>query len=245
MKTVGVLGGMGPLATVNFMEKVIMATPATCDQEHVPMMVLTIPQIPDRSEAILNGGKSPLPDLVNAAQKLERMGADFIVITCNTAHNWYQAIQQQVTIPVLHIVDATIEWMRSCGISRGTIGVLATAGTLSANIYTDRLIQNGYTPIIPNAQDQRAVVKGIEAIKAGRLEEGQAHLAEVAQRLLDSGCATVILACTEIPIALEQTPDLLAKCVDATEALAHTTVATVRGLLNFNQAKHGCPVPAH
>jgi len=228
VRTVGVLGGMGPLATVDFMGKVIKRTPARCDQEHVPMLVHSVPQIPDRTAAILRGGEDPLPHLVRGAQKLESIGADFIAIPCNTAHNWHKGIQDSVKIPVLHIVDAAVDDIHERGIENGRIGILATEGTIAANVYSDRLKTHGYTPVIPNAAEQKVVSDGIAAVKAGDLEKGRTHLKGIAKHLLDDGAKAIILGCTEIPVALEKEPTILEHSIDATDALARKTVAYSR-----------------
>ena len=108
-RTVGVLGGMGALATVDFLNKLVLATPAACDQEHIPLLVRFCPEVPDRADALLGCGPSPVSALVAAALSIEQDGAQCLVIPCNTAHAWYDDISNSITIPILHIVDAALE----------------------------------------------------------------------------------------------------------------------------------------
>ena len=106
---VGVLGGMGPLATIDFMHKVLGATPASSDQDHVPLIVSSIPQVPDRTAAFRGDGASPLAAMVASGQRLADAGAGLVVIPCNTAHLWYAEIQSALDLPMLHLVDAALE----------------------------------------------------------------------------------------------------------------------------------------
>ncbi|HET6780529.1 MAG TPA: amino acid racemase, partial [bacterium] len=104
-KVIGVLGGLGPWATLDLFEKILTLTPAAKDQDHLRLIIDNNPKIPDRSPAILGTGEDPTPALVETARNLERAGADFIVIPCNTAHFFYDAVRRAVSIPVLHIMD--------------------------------------------------------------------------------------------------------------------------------------------
>lgn len=129
----GVLGGMGPMATVDFMAKVVRHTPATCDQEHVEMIVSSSVNIPDRTAAILGTGPDPFPDMLDALRRLERAGARVIAIPCNTAHHWHARLQDETEVPILHIVDAAVVMLERKDVTQGAIGLLATDG--AAGVY--------------------------------------------------------------------------------------------------------------
>ncbi len=219
--TLGILGGMGPLATVDFMQKVIAATPARRDQDHIPILVYSVPQVPDRTEAILAGSDAPLAWMRTGAETLVEAGAECIAIPCNTAHFWYDALIEGLGIPVLHIVDAAQAALAATGIGGGTVGLLATTGTLTAGVYQKRFEKLGYDCLAPDAATQAdGVAAGIAAIKAGDLEAGRSRLEAAAQTLRDRGCPAIVLGCTEIPIVLGGED-----YVDATEALARAAVA--------------------
>ena len=127
---IGVLGGMGPLATVDFMGKVIVLSPAARDQDHLPLIVHSVPQVPDRSASILKGAESPLPAMRQGLRTLVGAGAECIAIACNSAHYWYDDLAGESTVPLLHIVDAVGAAMARRGIRDGPVGLLATAGTV-------------------------------------------------------------------------------------------------------------------
>ncbi|HXF67998.1 MAG TPA: amino acid racemase, partial [Burkholderiales bacterium] len=134
-RLLGVLGGMGPLATVDFMRKVIEATPARSDQEHLPLIVYSVPQVPDRTAAILQGGASPLPAMLRGIEVLGRAGAQALAIPCNTAHYWYDELVRQGGLPILHIADAACAALERRGVRGAAVGLLATSGTLAAGFY--------------------------------------------------------------------------------------------------------------
>jgi aspartate racemase len=222
---VGVLGGMGPAATVDFMAKLVSLVPAKRDQEHVPVVVYSVPQIPDRSENLLSGGPSPLPGLLEGLKALEQSGAELICIACNTAHAWYPQLQAQARSEVLHIVDATVQEIRQAlgaPTSGLKIGLLATDGTLASNLYPQRAPQD-LSWVIPDQTEQAEVMAGIRAVKAGNLEFGRAKLLAVANALQARGAQAVVGGCTEIPLVLRK-GDLDVPVIDTTLALAKLAV---------------------
>lgn len=222
-RTVGVLGGMGALATVDFLQKLVAATPATCDQEHVPLLVRFCPEIPDRADALLGRGPSPEAALVAAAQDIERGGAQCLAIPCNTAHAWYVAIARAVSIPVLHIADAALLAVSRLG-APDAVGLLATTGTLRSGIY--QLHGGPAVGWISSSDEEqdRWVMPGIRAIKANRLDEAARLLRMAAVALVARGAKSIVMGCTEIPIALAR-QDLGVPLVDSTMALANACVA--------------------
>ncbi|SFG95427.1 aspartate/glutamate racemase family protein [Methylobacterium gossipiicola] len=220
----GILGGMGPMATVDFMRKLVEATPAGRDQDHPGALVLQASDIPDRTRAILDGGPDPLPAMLAGLRRLEAAGATRIAIPCNTAHHWHGALQARTALPILHIVDAVAGKLLDRGYRGGPIGVLATTGTLQAGIYTGRLARHGFTCVAP--VDQAAVMRAIRLVKAGGVAEAGATLRDQARGLIAAGCRQVVLACTEIPLALPASDEAFGVALlDATQALAEACVA--------------------
>lgn len=222
-RTVGVLGGMGALATVDFLQKLVLSTPAGCDQEHIPLLVRFCPEVPDRVDALLGIGPSPESALVAAALALENGGAHCLVMPCNTAHAWHQAIANAVSIPILHIADAAL--MAVCRLGEtDAVGLLATTGALRSAIYQSRGGDRvGWITSSDDEQEQW-VMPGIRAIKANRLDEGTRLLRSAAEALVHRGAKSIILGCTEIPIALARQA-VGVPMVDSTQALADTCIA--------------------
>ena len=221
-RRVGVLGGMGALATVDFLHKLVAATPPCSDQEQVPLLVRFCPEVPDRVAALFGRGPSPAPALVAAAQALERAGAECLAMPCNTAHAWHEDIAVGVSIPVLHIVDTALQAAAELGIS-GAVGLLATAGTLHSGIYPAR---GGAVEWITSTDTEQNewVAPGIKAVKALRPQDGAEPLRRVAQALVLRGARIVVMACTEIPIALDG-QDVGVPLIDPTLTLARACVA--------------------
>lgn len=229
MEVVGVLGGMGPLATLDFMRKVLDATPATRDQDHVPMIVSCVPQIPDRTAAFRGEGGSPLEAIVACGRRLESAGADLIVMPCNTAHLWFDEVQAQLQRPMLHLVDAALREALALAGPQARVGLLATDATIASGLYINRRLADAPQVqwLLPTAAEMlEQVMPGIEAVKAGRLAQGQALLAEAAHALRQRGAAALVLGCTEIPLVLDAEACGL-PVVDATAALARLVVARV------------------
>lgn len=199
----GVLGGMGPLATLDFQRRLFDATPAQRDQQQLPSVVWNVPQIADRQQALAGTGPSPLPQLIHGITRLNQAGASHIAIPCNTAHHWYDALSEASDAPILHIVDATLAALNQAADKPQRVGIIATHGTLAAGWYQQKLIAQGIEVIEPTAQELAEwFVPGCYAVKRGALDEGGALLVRQAQALFDRGAQTLILACTEVPIAL-------------------------------------------
>ncbi|MEE7493599.1 aspartate/glutamate racemase family protein [Methylobacterium oryzae] len=230
----GVLGGMGPMATVDFLAKLVRATPAGRDQDHIPTLVCSAVDIPDRAAAILGTGPDPLPAMRAALARLEAGGATRIAIPCNTAHHWHAALQAGTGLPILHIVDAVAETLAEtpAGFMAGTgtggrIGLLATDGTLRAGLYRERLGRRGLACVGPDPEGQAAVAAAIRLVKAHRVAEARPLLEAQVRALAAAGCDRVVMACTEIPLALSGSA-ASGLLVDATEALARACVAACR-----------------
>jgi aspartate racemase len=223
---IGVLGGMGPAATVDFLAKLIRLTPAERDQDHVPVVVLSEPRVPDRVGPIMEGrGASPLDALRRGIRTLEQAGAACIAIPCHTAHFWYDQMVASAHVPILHIADAVLADLARQGITDGPVGLLATAATLRAGFYQERLGTAGYVCAVPAADVMATcVLPAIALVKQDRAGDAAPLLARAIDHLTMRGVRTVLLACTELPLALAAASDPPA-CLDATEALARASIA--------------------
>jgi aspartate racemase len=229
-RLVGILGGMGPAATVDLMQKVIDATPATRDQEHVPLIVWNVPQIHDRVAAIQDSNApSPAPEMCRGAIALTRAGVEAIAIACNTAHFWageIEAALQETGVPLIHIADTALAQLAH----EGRTMLLATEGTIQSGIYSSRAAKLGLELQIPDSAMQQAINQGIADIKRNNIPVAQKLLAPYLQSAQAAGVTTFLLGCTELPLAIRGTP-FEAKSLDATETLARAIVAFSRGLL--------------
>ncbi|WP_233960834.1 cysteate racemase [Pectobacterium versatile] len=205
---IGVLGGMGPLATVDLLHKIVEETPASRDQDHVPVVVWNVPQIPDRQQALAGTGESPLPALLHAIRQLNRLSVSHIVVPCNTAHHWFGALTEASDAPLLHIADATLHALTQADEAKASprkIGLIATHGTLNAGWYQQRFAaQLGAETLVPNEQEMTTLfVPGCYAVKRGELQHGGRLLDQLAAQLVERGAERLVLACTEVPPALE------------------------------------------
>ncbi|HEY9068100.1 MAG TPA: amino acid racemase [Burkholderiaceae bacterium] len=220
---VGVLGGMGPLATIDFMHKVLAATPAERDQDHVPLIVASIPQVPDRSAAFRGDGESPLAAMIASGRRLRDAGAGLVVMPCNTAHVWFEALQAALGLPMLHLVDAALDdAVRRVG-DQATLGLLCTEATLASGLYRRRAPRVRW--VAPEATEMREwVMPGIAAVKAGAVERGRELLQAAAHALARRGAQALVLGCTEVPLVLGPGSAPL-PVIDATAALARRVVA--------------------
>ena len=231
-KVLGVLGGMGPLASAHFMLRLTLLTPADKDQDHIPAILWSDPRIPDRAASRLGGGPDPLPWLMRGITGLRAAGCGAIAIPCNTAHGWYEPMARDAGMPILHIVDATATDLRRIGIAPGRIGLMGTQLTLSMKLFQDRLAAQGWDIIEPDPQQmERLVTPAIAAVKANRVAEAYHPLVEVANSLAARGAAAVVLGCTEIPLAILAGPaeGLHVPVVDTIDALARASIAWARG----------------
>lgn len=224
---IGVLGGMGPAATQDFFAKVIAATPAADDDEHVPLLIQSDPRIPRRPAAILSGGPSPLPALLAGRDRLIAAGATALAMPCNTAHYWYGDLAADCPVPFLSIVDACCDELTALVQGATPVGLIGTRATLQARLFDAALTARGHALIQPGERQMQSwVLPGIARVKAARPAEGAALLEPAVRALLDEGAGAVILGCTEVPIALEAVhSELLERCIDSTAALARLCVA--------------------
>ncbi|WP_426956816.1 aspartate/glutamate racemase family protein [Muricoccus radiodurans] len=228
-RVLGVLGGMGPLASAEFMRQLTLLTPAERDQDHIPAVLWSDPRVPDRNAARRGTGPDPLPILLRGIRGLEAAGCGAIAIPCNTAHGWIDGMRAATRLPILHIVEAAAEALRRQGIGPGTIGVMGTAATLAMGLYQDGLRDGGWDVIAPDAAEMaRLVTPAIELVKANRVNESHAPLAEAARLLTARGARAVVLGCTEIPLGIAAGPAPPFPVVDTIEALARASIRWAR-----------------
>ncbi len=229
-KVIGILGGMGPEATVDLFLKIVKLTPASRDQDHLRVIVDSNPKIPDRTAYVLGRGEDPFPALLSTALNLKRAGADFLIMPCNTAHYFIERLEREAGIPFISIVEAAIEELREKVLSPAKVGILATDGTIKTGIYHKGLEKLGFTPVIPSEKGQRLVMRSIyEGVKAGRLEEAKSWIRVPVDELISYGVKAIILGCTELPLLFKDNKIGEVYLVDATLALAKKAVKVALG----------------
>lgn len=232
LKTLGVIGGIGPMATVCFMDTVVSRTSAACDQEHIPMIILNDTRIPDRTDYILdNTSPDPLPRMISDARSLESSGADIIVMPCNTAHYFYEEIAKSVDIPVLNIIEVTVNRARAVLPGLKKLGILATRGTIEGGGYKKYCGEVGIEYCVPDEKDQQTVMDIIyKQVKAGKSADIVA-LSGVIANMEHAGCDAVVLGCTELSVVNKQygITSTRTDVIDSMEALAEETIAACGG----------------
>lgn len=224
-KIIGILGGMGPAATADFYQKIIRATPAKADQDHLRVVIYSNPQIPDRTAAIRGDGPDPVPALVESAEALIRAGADFLTIPCVTAHHFFEPLQRAVRIPILHLIGESVTAVMGEHPGLRRLGLLATSGTLQSRLFEAYFEPRGFSILTPDQETQSAwVMEAIYAVKHGDPLEGPRRLIhEAAEHLRTRGAEAVLAGCTEVPLIL-QDGDLSVPVIDPTWILAQAAV---------------------
>ena len=222
--TVGVLGGLGPEATLDFYAKVIALTPAARDQEHLHLIIDSCPQVPNRNEAVAGTGPSPGPALAAMARRLENAGADFLVMACNAAHAFQADIEAAVSVPFVSIIDETVRaTMKRCpGVQ--TVGVLGSSGCLDSRLYQTAFARHGLEVVVPQGAERESFMRLLYRVKAG--DKGaavRAALQNLAESLIAGGAEAVVAGCTEVPLVLAQDA-LGVVMVDSSAVLAERTV---------------------
>lgn len=203
--------------------RIIALTPAKRDQDHLHVLIDSNPKIPDRTAAILKGGESPVQALTAATKNLERAGADFIAIPCNTAHYWLRELSEAVSIPIIDMIDETVARVGSHNPSLHTIGLLATTGTLSTDLYQQIFAKNGVRLLVPSDEKEVVVMDAIHKIKAGNHGVREAVI-EGAQGLIARGAQGIIPGCTELSLVVSQ-DSLSVPVFDPLSILAKCAVA--------------------
>ena len=223
-KSIGILGGMGPMATADLFQKITALTVAETDNGHIRVYIDSNTTIPDRTAAILEGGLDPLPAMMEALQNLELCGADVLIMPCNTAHYFLPQLMEQTERPFISMIG---EAVRACQrrFSGKTAAILATKGTLSARLYQESLAAQGVAFLVPDEVEQEALMYVIyQGVKAGASPETyRKEFLSVTEGLASRGAGCFLLACTELPLAVRALGlDML--CVDPTEELAKAAI---------------------
>jgi len=198
-QTLGIIGGVGPLATMFIGEMIVRRTKATKDQEHLHTIIDNDTNIPDRTAFILDSTKeNPVPVIVADAKKLASVGADMIAIPCNTAHTFYDEIEKGSPVPVLHMIRETAKRASDLGAER--VGILATTGTLTSHMYQDALEEFGITPVVPDDVMKEKVMSIIyDYVKAGK-DVSKEDWQPIEEAMLALDCDRIVLGCTELSI---------------------------------------------
>ncbi|HIQ73206.1 MAG TPA: amino acid racemase [Candidatus Blautia intestinigallinarum] len=201
-KTIGILGGMGPLATCDLFSKITQITDASCDQEHVRICIDSNTEISDRTNAIIHHGKDPVPEMVKSAVRLQGLGADVLIMPCNTAHYFYDRILPFVDIPFLSMIDETAKVISDRGLRK--IGLLATDGTLQTAVYEKAFKKRGISIVVPPPENQVHIMDLIyNGVKAGNKEIDTKPTKKTIEDLFRKGAQTLVLGCTELPVAFD------------------------------------------
>jgi len=210
-KAIGILGGMGPEATLDCFNKILKNTAAKKDPEHLRVVIDSNPGIPDRIAAILGDGRSPVPALVAGCRGLQKAGADFIIIPCVTVHFFLPQILAESPLPILSIIDAVAEAVHRDYPETRTVGLLGTIATVESGLFQKRLAEDSIRTLAPDSTAQSKIVDAIRDIKDTRpprtRSEITADLIEAAGSLIKNkpeGADAIIAGCTEIPLALRQ-----------------------------------------
>lgn len=225
-KSIGILGGMGPLATADLFRKIVLLTDAARDNDHIRIYIDDNSSIPDRTAAILSGGADPLPAMADSLRKLESCGADCIIMPCNTAHYFLPRLQAMTAVPFLSMLEATAKTCRTRFPGK-TAAVLATKGTLAAGLYQRALEAEAVPSLIPGAPEQDALMRVIyDGVKAGKSPENyRADMEAVLAALADRGAEYFILGCTELPLAFQ--------ALEQPQAFADPTAELAKAAIRF------------
>ncbi len=228
-KVVGVLGGMGPAATLDFFARVLAETGAKRDQDHIRLIIDCNPAVPDRNAAVAGTGPSPAPVLAEMARGLARAGAELLVMPCNAAHAYLDDIKAATDLPVISIIDVTVEAMRNALPQLRRAGVLAASGCIDAGLYQKALANVGVGALVPEREERERFMRVLYRIKSG--DAGAAVKSEmraIAQALIANGAEAVVAGCTEVPLVLSPA-DISVALVNSTDCLVLATIAAARG----------------
>jgi aspartate racemase len=227
-KTIGVLGGMGPEATAYFFSLIIKATAAARDQDHVPVLIYSLPQIPERTPAILGKGPSPVPLLRKGIRTLARAGAEFIVIPCVSAHAFMAEVRRTSPVPILSLVEEALVGTKRLKPSPKGVGLLASTGSVQSGLFAKPFAAAGIEVLAPTEKEQARVMDAIfgrRGVKAG-FTDGRPREAvlDIAGRLIRRGADAIIAGCTEIPLVLRD-EDIPVPLIEPMRIAARVSIA--------------------
>lgn len=228
-KTVGVIGGLGPLATLDFFDRVLKRTKAVREQEHLRLIIDNNTMIPDRNAFMRGEGPSPGPALAASAKGLQVAGAEVIVMACNTTHIWEAEIRAAISVPFLSIIDETAAVVAD--LRPEAVGVLAVDACLKGGLYQEALTKAGVKPLLLSTDSQKTFMDLIYRIKSGDTGETlKRAMVTLARRLEAQGAEAIIAGCTEIPIVLSA-DDIDGELVSSTDVLVERTILFAGGQL--------------
>ena len=220
---------MGPLATGDLFMEIVANTDAQSDQEHLHIIVDNNTAIPDRTDAILHNGVSPLNEMQKSAQRLINIGATILCMPCNTAHYFYKDLASRLNVPLVNMIEETGNELVRQGIKKAAL--LATEGTVLCGIYADVMKNKGVELIYPDARGQHVVTDVIyKGIKANNMAYNPVMFNAVIETLFARGAQTLILGCTELPIAARRY-NVTKPCVNPTHILARAVISAAGGKL--------------
>jgi aspartate racemase len=223
-KILGILGGMGPLATADLFKKVVLMTKADRDQDHIYVLVDSNPTIPDRTAYLLTRkSESPLKHLIDSAKKLELMKANCIIMPCNTAHYFYDDIVKEINTPFLNMIEETAKKVSRKHGHIKNVGLLALEGTCKLGLYEKIFTNYGIKIIIPDNRHQAYITSLVNHVKKARFNIDISGIYETIDNLKDKNAEIFILGCTELPIAF-QVFNIKEKTVDPTAVLAESAI---------------------
>ena len=237
-KTVGVIGGLGPEATLDFFAKVLAKTRAATDQEHLHLIINNRPDVPNRNEAVAGTGPSPGPALAENARSLAAAGADFLVMVCNAAHAFQQDITETVDLPFVSIVDETVQATLSQLPEVKKVGVLGSSGCLDARLYQDAFAKQDVTTLVPEGEQRDTFMRLLYQVKGGNKgAEVKTEMRRLAQNLIIDGAEAIVAGCTEVPLVLFEN-DLRVPLVNSTDVLVDSTIAYATGERQLNEVRN-------
>ncbi|NLK63490.1 MAG: amino acid racemase [Tissierellia bacterium] len=231
MKTIGIIGGMGPLATVHLFERIVLRTKAEKDQDHIRVIIDSNTNIQDRTKAILGYGESPAGELVSSAKILEKSGADFLIMPCNTAHYFIEDIKKSISIPIINMLEESVKYTYEKYGKDQVVGIMASDGTIKTKIYENYYNELGIKTVVP-IKTQALIMKFIyDVIKKGNYGEGTDLLFKCADELKKLGATVFLLGCTELSSA-QYLYKFEGNFINPMEVLAEKAITYAGGELN-------------
>ena len=230
-KILGILGGMGPYASLDFYDKLLKMTPAVRDQDHLHVILDSNAKVPSRVDAIIANGEDPVPQIISGLRMLEDAGADLIAIPCNTSHFYFSSYRSAITTPVVNMVESSVSHISTTFKDVHYVGVLASDASILSGMYQKELLRFGFQPLVPSRYDQESLVTkaiyGEKGLKAGYVdEENERLLLEACDNLVTRGAEVIIGACTEIPLVLSG-DNCPVPFVDSSSVLAQVCVNAI------------------
>lgn len=231
MKTIGIIGGMGPLATVDLYKRIVLRTSALKDQDHIHVLIDSNTNIPDRTKAIIADGENPTKELIKSAKILEKAGADFLIMPCNTAHYFIDKIKENVEIPFINMLEETVKYTYSAYGKDTVVGIMATDGTIKSKIYEDYYNKLGIKTVIPEKTQDKIMKFIYDIIKKGKYDEGTGLFFECVEELKEKGADAFLLGCTELSSA-QYLYNIEGKFINPMEVLTVVSIKYAGGEIN-------------